>query len=65
LKAVFTNIFGTVSDDSANLVTSPSISSVSIGNSEYEYGTKLDNLSVTVYTYDGSYKYGPTQTGST
>ena len=64
LKTVFTRIFGTVTDDSSNLVTNPSISSVSIGNSSYEYGTKLTSVSVTVTPASGSYKYGPAVSGA-
>ena len=65
LKTMFTNIFGAVTDDTTNLVTPPSISSVSIGKSTYEYGTKLSSVSVTVTPVAGSYKYGPSSTGST
>lgn len=64
LKTMFTNIFGTVTDDTTNLVTNPYFSSVSIGNSSYEYGTKLNSVSVTVTPVAGSYKYGPSTTGS-
>lgn len=64
LKTMFTNIFGTVTDDTSNLVTNPYFSSVSIGNSSYEYGTKLNSVSVTVTPVAGSYKYGPSSTGS-
>lgn len=64
LKTVFTNIFGTVTDDTSNLVTNPYFSSVSIGSASYEYGTKLNSVSVTVSPVAGSYKYGPTTTGS-
>ena len=64
LKTMFTNIFGTVTDDTSNLVTNPSISSVSIGSSSYEYGTKLTSLSVSISKSAGSYKYGPSSTGS-
>jgi hypothetical protein len=64
LKTMFTNIFGTVTDDSSNLVTNPSISSVSIGNSSYEYGTKLSSVSVTITPVAGSYKYGPDVEGA-
>ena len=61
---MFTNIFGTVTDDTTNLVTNPAISSVSIGSSSYEYGTKLNSVSVTISPSAGSYKYGPSSTGS-
>ena len=64
LKTMFTNIFGTVTDDTSNLVTNPYFSSVSIGSSSYEYGTKLNSVSVTVSPVAGSYKYGPSSTGS-
>lgn len=64
LKTMFTNIFGTVVDDTSNLVTNPYLSSVSIGSSSYEYGTKIDSVSVKVSPVAGSYKYGPSSTGS-
>ena len=64
LKTVFTNIFGTVTDDTSNLVTNPYISSVSIGNSSYEYGTELTSVSVTVTPVAGNYKYGPAVEGA-
>jgi hypothetical protein len=62
---MFTNIFGTITDDTTNLVTNPKISSISIGNSYYEVGTKLDSVSVSITTNNGKYKYGPSTTGST
>lgn len=64
LKTMFTNIFGTVTDDTSNLVTNPYFSSVSIGSSSYEYGTELNSVSVTVSPVSGSYKYGPTVSGA-
>lgn len=64
LKTMFTNIFGTITDDTTNLVTNPKISSISIGNSYYEFGTKLDSVSVSITTNNGKYKYGPSTTGS-
>ena len=65
LKTMFTNIFGTITDDTSNLVTNPHFNSISIGNSFYEYGTKLTSVSVDVTPVAGSYKYGPSNTGST
>lgn len=64
LRTMFTNIFGTVTEDTSNLVTNPYFSSVSIGSSSYEYGTKLNSVSVTVSPVSGSYKYGPTVSGA-
>lgn len=64
LKTMFTNIFGTVTDDTSNLVTNPYFSSVSIGSSSYEYGTKLSSVSVTVNPVSGDYKYGPPVSGA-
>lgn len=64
LNTMFTNIFGSVEDDDKNLVTNPYISSVSIGSSSYEYGTKVNSVSVTASPVAGSYKYGPAETGS-
>lgn len=64
LKQVLTNIFGTVEDDSANLVTNPYFSHVSIGASSYEYGTILSSLPVTITPAAGSYKYGPDVSGA-
>ena len=65
LKTMFTNIFGTITDDTSNLVTNPHFNNISIGNSSYEYGTKLNSVSVNVSPVAGSYKYGPSNTGST
>lgn len=64
LKTMFTNIFGTITDDTSDLVNNPSISSISIGSSSYEYGTKLTSVPVKINTAAGSYKYGPSSTGS-
>ena len=72
LKTMFTNIFGTVTDDTSNLVTLPDISSVTIkgidtnGNqgTSFEYGTKINSVSVTVSKSAGSYKYGPAVEGA-
>lgn len=72
LKTMFTNIFGTVTDDTSNLVTLPDISGVTIkgidtaGNQDtsFEYGTKINSVSVTVSKSAGSYKYGPAVEGA-
>ena len=64
LKTMFTNIFGTITDDTSNLVKNPSISSVSIGSSSYEYGTKLASVYVAIAAAAGSYKYGPKVEGA-
>jgi hypothetical protein len=61
---MFTNIFGTVEDDATDLVTNPTISAVSIGNSTYEYGTKLNELAVTIFSSAGKYEYGPDVEGA-
>ena len=64
LKTMFTNIFGTVVDDTSNLVTTPYISSVTIGNPFYEYGTKLNTVFVTIVPKAGKYTYGPAVEGA-
>ena len=64
LKTMFTNIFGEITDDATNLVNNPSITSVSIGSSSYEYGTQLNSVSVTITPNAGWYKYGPDVQGA-